>query len=637
MRRLTYRTIRSSVSLVQVILALTVWGGRAGAQTSPHGAIRFACEDCHTAESWSIMPSPPKFRHERTGFPLTGQHSVVECTGCHASLTFAIATKRCMDCHDDVHRNELGASCERCHTSQSWLVPDMVDRHRTTRFPLVGAHRFANCRQCHVNQQLQEFVGLRTDCVGCHRADYDATKQPVHRTAGFGLDCQTCHAVSAMSWGGEFNHATTGFPLTGAHAAAACASCHKNNVFQGASAECYSCHAPDFTSAANPPHTGFATACVQCHTTSAWHPASFNHSTTGFALTGAHATVACTDCHKNGVFTGTATACYACHQAQFTGAVNPPHAGFPTDCVTCHTTASWKPASFDHSKSQFPLTGAHATVACSGCHKNNVYAGLPTDCASCHAADFSGATNPPHTGFPMTCATCHTTTAWSPASFNHATTAFPLTGAHAAVACAGCHKNNVYAGLPTDCASCHAADFSGATNPPHTGFPMTCATCHTTTAWSPATFNHATTSFPLTGAHTSVACTQCHVNNVYKGTPATCGASGCHLADYNATNPLHSSGGFGTDCKTCHTTTAWSPNTWALSNHATWFRISSGNKHNPTVWANNCATCHMTSSYQDFSCIDCHTHNQTTTNQQHQGRANYQYNSAACYSCHKNV
>jgi len=45
----------------------------------------------------------------------------------------------------------------------------------------------------------------------------------------------------------------------------------------------------------------------------------------------------------------------------------------------------------------------------------------------------------------------------------------------------------------------------------------------------------------------------------------------------------------------------------------------------------------MTSSYKDFSCIDCHTHNQTTTNQQHQGRANYQYNSAACYNCHKNA
>ena len=30
-----------------------------------------------------------------------------------------------------------------------------------------------------------------------------------------------------------------------------------------------------------------------------------------------------------------------------------------------------------------------------------------------------------------------------------------------------------------------------------------------------ATFNHNTTSFPLTGAHTTVACAQCHTNNNY--------------------------------------------------------------------------------------------------------------------------
>ena len=39
------------------------------------------------------------------------------------------------------------------------------------------------------------------------------------------------------------------------------------------------------------------------------------------------------------------------------------------------------------------------------------------------------------------------------------------------------------------------------------------------------------TAFPLTGAHTTQACSACHVNNVYNGTATNC--DGCHLADYN--------------------------------------------------------------------------------------------------------
>jgi hypothetical protein len=53
-------------------------------------------------------------------------------------------------------------------------------------------------------------------------------------------------------------------------------------------------------------------------------------------------------------------------------------------------------------------------------------------------------------------------------------------------------------------------------------------------------FNHIHTPFPLTGAHTSLPCSACHLNNVFAGTPTTCVA--CHLRDYNnANNPPHKS------------------------------------------------------------------------------------------------
>ncbi len=39
-------------------------------------------------------------------------------------------------------------------------------------------------------------------------------------------------------------------------------------------------------------------------------------------------------------------------------------------CEACHTTKSWKELSgFDHSKTKFPLLGAHRATACIDCHK----------------------------------------------------------------------------------------------------------------------------------------------------------------------------------------------------------------------------------------------------------------------------
>ena len=156
---------------------------------------------------------------------------------------------------------------------------------------------------------------------------------------------------------------------------------------------------------------------------------------------------------------------------------------------------------------------------------NNNYTTLPTACYGCHQADFNGTTIPNHvsSGFPTDCSLCHTTTAWTPSSFNHASV-FPLTGAHATVACAQCHVNNNYTTLPTSCYGCHQADFTGTTNPNHVSaaLPTTCDTCHNTTALTTVTFNHTLyANYPLTGAHATLICAQCHVNNNYVNTPTS--------------------------------------------------------------------------------------------------------------------
>src|SRR2546427_8275785 len=112
-----------------------------------------------------------------------------------------------------------------------------------------------------------------------------------------------------------------------------------------------------------------------------------------------------------------------CHLTDFQKTTNPNHvaAGFPTACITCHTTTQWLGAKFDHNKTPFPLTGAHVTVACALCHVGGKFAGTPMDCVGCHLTDFQKTTNPNHVaaGFSTACVTCHTTTQWLGAKFDH--------------------------------------------------------------------------------------------------------------------------------------------------------------------------------------------------------------------------
>jgi nitrate/TMAO reductase-like tetraheme cytochrome c subunit len=251
---------------------------------------------------------------------------------------------------------------------------------------------------------------------------------------------------------------------------------------------------------------------------------------------------------------------------------------------------------------------------------------------------FLSAANPRHSpGFSTECVTCHTPTAWRPAVFDHARTSFPLAGAHVATPCNSCHKGGIYTGTPMTCgdAGCHLPAYNATTNPAHLagGFSTACATCHSTTAWRPATFNHSTTRFPLTGAHTSAACVACHKNGIYTGTPTTCADAGCHLPDYNATtNPAHAAAGFPLACESCHNTSAWAPSTF---NHTPFFPISAGSRHSPGRWT-TCADCHrVATDFKQFSCIDCHEHSpKSKVDAQHQGRSGYAYTSPDCYRCH---
>jgi hypothetical protein len=163
-----------------------------------------------------------------------------------------------------------------------------------------------------------------------------------------------------------------------------------------------------------------------------------------------------------GVYQGTSSACYSCHQGTYAAAANPNHVAgrFPTTCESCHTTSGWRPAKFDHAATRFPLTGAHARVDCARCHAGGQYTGTPSDCYACHRDDYDRTGNPNHrsAGFPTQCQGCHNTSAWRPASFDHDGRYFPIySGTHRGrwTGCGDCHVNpGNYRAF--ECILCHA-------------------------------------------------------------------------------------------------------------------------------------------------------------------------------------
>jgi len=605
--------MRSRVPVLVAFAACVSWvtaWAQVAPVASPHGDIAIPCADCHQASGWKPAHISTRFNHARSGFALAGAHASSSCSSCHQSLKFVGVTATCANCHRDNHRGELGANCARCHTSSSFTDrAGMYRAHQQTRFPLDGPHAAVDCQSCHVPapQGGLTYVNRPTECQACHLPAFKATTNPAHVAAGFPKDCLSCHSRSQWQ-GGRFDHSTTTFALAGAHLTAQCADCHADGVFKNRPQTCVSCHQKNYDEALNPTHktSGFPTDCTQCHTgTTEWLGATFDHGATRFALVGAHQAVVCKDCHVGGVWRGTSMECVSCHRPSFDKTVNPNHpaAAFSTGCTSCHNTTAWKGAPYDHSTTQFPLTGAHLAVSCQTCHTDGAYKGKSTLCVSCHQKNYDGSLNPNHkaAAFPTDCASCHKTTVWKGATFNHSATQFPLAGAHLAVTCLDCHADGVYRGKATQCVSCHQKNYDASLNPNHktAGFPTGCTTCHNTTAWKGATFNHGATQFPLTGAHLAVTCRDCHADGVYKGKSTLCVS--CHQKNYDGSlSPNHKAAGFPIECTSCHNTTAWKGATFNHS--ATQFPLTG------VHLAASCQQCHADGVYKGKStlCASCH-------------------------------
>jgi len=268
----------------------------------------------------------------------------------------------------------------------------------------------------------------------------------------------------------------------------------------------------------------------------------FDHSVTGFPLSGAHENLDCVVCHTGGVFSELPTNCEDCHDNFFAPGKSVSHIPTTQSCAACHTTVGFglfAAASFDHS----------------------LFIG--TACISCHDGVAATGKSSSHIKSSDACETCHSVLAWSPViGFDHMQTSEACVICHVAGGsakrsktaghlstsdnCESCHS--VYVWIPAtavdhdqvigECASCHGGATrisSGAVSSKsvnHVRASDLCGSCHNVEHWRPIT----------TVDHSQVfdACIVCH-NGV--------NASGKHAQHIATSN----------NCQTCHATTQWKP------------------------------------------------------------------------------
>lgn len=337
----------------------------------------------------------------------------------------------------------------------------------------------AKCLKCH--EPIASRIGAGEGYHAQHAGERCTTCHPDHRGADF--RGTTDEAMAA------FDHATTGFALTGGHSRQSCEQCHDVGPLDQLGEGCTSCHADPHSSALGPD-------CGVCHVAAGWQAQLKTLADHRTPTDGGHAGQDCADCHALGEHLDPIVACAQCHEQA--------HGGTVSDCAQCHQVSGFRPAEFDHGPCTCAFPGKHQTVACLDCHPDYRFTDTPTNCGGCHVKDRT------HDDLGE-CARCHTATSWKDGEFDHdRQSKFPIAGAHLSVSCTQCHTTpNVFSGAPTACAGCHEAQGTEA----HGDFGG-CERCHVVAGFAPSTFDHASTGFPLTGKHIDAACQSCHAEKV---------------------------------------------------------------------------------------------------------------------------
>jgi predicted CXXCH cytochrome family protein len=509
--------------------------------------------------------------------------------------------------------------------------------HLPTGFELDGVHRDLPCESCHLNAV---FKGTPRDCGTCHitGSPFNATPKTATHIPSTNY-CAACHNTIAFRPDVHFDHAQV---------LGSCISCHNGTIAQGE----------------GPNHPATSQDCASCHTVISWNPPkAVDHTqipmaAAGFCIichNGVQASgkpvghvatnLECGDCHLTTTWlgatfdhTGITSGCVTCHNGAKAVGKQGTHMPTTTLCENCHTTGigtptpSWTPSIFDHT--QMTVT------TCQTCHSGSVkistgfVSGQPSnhvppipsaiDCGVCHGNNPSAETwamlaaSIPtlHTGLPVSnCLMCHAgqTFAGVPAPYIPMSTsgvsptkATPLSPPHIPVL------------VGSDCSACHGAAYqAGGFGPAtamsaatHAFVSTACDTCHDTgksfyvgggTPLQLRPVDHISSSDP---AMTTSDCSVCHETKDWVSTvmpaghmpnPSNLTCVQCHASapsDYSpatlaALTALHT--GVAGNCGVCHgnTTTAL---TWA--NNYTPKDALLTPAHIPYLTGTDCSSCH---------------------------------------------
>jgi hypothetical protein len=339
-----------------------------------------ACLTCHNAEAFKPAA---KFSHTTARFQLNGKHKTVDCLKCHKQEVVngkkfqefrGVQFANCTNCHKDPHQNKFGQNCRQCHTEESFLKVRSTGNfdHSKTAFRLEEKHLQVDCSKCHKTKLTDPLKHDR--CTDCH-TDYHKGQFAKN---GIIPDCSQCHTVKGFtlfSYTVE-QHNQGVFQLNGSHGAVPCIECHRKQEkwsFRQIGIKCNDCH-KDIHQSLIQAKFYPGSDCRFCHNESRWADVRFDHSKTGFTLTGAHLNSDCRACHFKkddaGIvhqkFTGLSQNCSDCHKDNH---FNQFAQSGRTDCNRCHGTENWKASIFNHNNTAFKLDGKHTGVLCVKCHK----------------------------------------------------------------------------------------------------------------------------------------------------------------------------------------------------------------------------------------------------------------------------
>ncbi len=494
----------------------------------------------------------------------------------------------------------------------------------------------SNCTKCHaLGKQVPN-----SKCFDCHTE----IRQLISAGKGYhsssdvkNKECVSCHSehhgrnFKIINFNPDkFDHNKTGFKLEGKHSQIKCADCHqtkfianalfrkRSGTYIGLSTDCVSCHEDVHQNT-------LGKDCASCHNTTKFKPASlFDHNKAKFKLTGTHTKVECIKCHakveRNGKafqkFVGLQFQnCTPCHEDVHKGQ-------FGKNCVKCHTEITFKTLvrnSFDHSKTKYPLEGAHVNVACADCHGKDLMSKPKfAKCVDCHKDEHFGE-------FTVNkvlrdCKECHSVESFKLTGFtieDHNKIKFHLTGAHLAVPCQGCHyKENVkqwhFRKIGINCIDCHenvhGSEITDKFMPNND-----CTKCHSTDNWQKISFDHDKTKFKLTGKHEVTSCKDCHEEKseagkiTFRFVSLKTDCVTCHHDVHFGQFDLEKTGNEPV-CEKCHEFNDWKPA--RFDHEKTKFPLKGAHEKVP------CMDCHKKVNVNgnvfikyrldDFKCATCH-------------------------------